>query len=236
VTETTPPTGGELHWVVVIPVKGTAAAKSRLGGDPQRRNEIARAIALDTVTAALRTPAVAHVVVVTSADAAAWFAHLAVQVVEERRPSPATAAGDAPGDPLNSALRQALATVGADPRWKLLGTAILLGDVPGVRPSELAGALALAAGHPLAMVPDVDNTGTVLTTTLPGSIHHPRFGPDSARAHRAAGYRPLDIPAGSGLRQDVDTPEQLEDLERHGIGAHTLRSIGRPGDRVPPGP
>jgi len=230
------PAGGALHWVVVIPVKGTAAAKSRLGGDPRRRNELARAIALDTVTAALDTSTVEHVVVVTSAQAAPTFADLDVQVVVETGMQRGTGAGAAPSDPLNSALRQALAVVGADPRWQRHGTAILLGDVPGVLPGELAGALALASRQTSAMVPDADNNGTVLTTISPGGIHRPHFGPDSARAHRAAGYLPLDIPAGSGLRQDVDTPEQLEALKRHGIGAHTLSSIGRPGDRVGTGP
>jgi 2-phospho-L-lactate guanylyltransferase len=171
-------------WTVVIPVKGTASAKSRLGGSA----DLALAIALDTVSAALGA---ARVVVVTSAAAAAPFDALDVLVSID------------PGGGLNAAIADGVAAAGDGP------VAVLLGDVPALRTAELAAALAAGLQHPLAFVPDADGEGTVLITALRAADHTPAFGPGSREAHRAAGYVELDVPADSGLRRDVDTPEHL---------------------------
>ena len=56
-----------MSWVVIVPVKGTARAKSRLGAHPER-SQLAEAFALDTVTALLAAPAVSRVFVVTADD------------------------------------------------------------------------------------------------------------------------------------------------------------------------
>jgi 2-phospho-L-lactate guanylyltransferase len=198
------------NWTVVIPVKGTPDAKSRLGASPA----LARAIALDTVAAAASVPELAcpeevawrpsrrvegahvglDVIVVTSPSAAPDFESLGATVI------PDTATN------LNSAIALGIAAAGDGP------VAVLLGDLPALQPAELAAALKLAAGHPLAMVPDADNTGTVLITALRAADHAPAFGVDSRTLHRAAGYVELDLPADSGLRRDVDTPSQLAEL------------------------
>jgi 2-phospho-L-lactate guanylyltransferase (CobY/MobA/RfbA family) len=60
------------NWTVVIPVKGTASAKSRLGASP----ELALAIALDTVAAV--GP---RVIVVTSPSIATNFEALGARIV-----------------------------------------------------------------------------------------------------------------------------------------------------------
>jgi 2-phospho-L-lactate guanylyltransferase (CobY/MobA/RfbA family) len=162
-------------WTVVIPVKGTASAKSRLGASA----ELALAIALDTVAAAL---VAARVVVVTSSSIASQFEEVG-------------AAGDG-------------------------AVAVLLGDVPALRPDELAAALELAAQHPLAFVADADKDGTVLITALRAVDHRPAFGAHSRASHLAAGYVELDVPLDSGLRRDVDTAEQLAALAPR-VGPHT---------------
>jgi 2-phospho-L-lactate guanylyltransferase len=172
-------------WTIVIPVKGTASAKSRLGGSA----ELALAIALDTVAVAVL---VAPVIVVTPVGAA--FEELGAAVVAD------------PGSGLLAAISAGLAAAGDGP------VGVLLGDVPAMRSAELADALAAAARHPLAFVPDADGSGTVLITALRASDHAPAFGPDSRSLHLAAGYFELDVPADSGLRRDVDTPEQLAAL------------------------
>ncbi|MDQ1572354.1 MAG: 2-phospho-L-lactate/phosphoenolpyruvate guanylyltransferase [Actinomycetota bacterium] len=182
-------------WTIVIPVKGTAAAKSRLGASAP----LARAIALDTVAAVVSVPElVARVIVVTNASAAPDFEALGASVVIDKRGG------------LTAAIASGLEAAGAGP------TAVLLGDVPAVRPEELVRALMLAEGHPLGMVADADGDGTVLITALDTSDHRPAFGPDSRAAHIAAGYFELAVPHDSGLRRDVDTSEQLDALAAAG--------------------
>ncbi len=175
-------------WTVVIPVKGTNSAKSRLGASP----DLASAIALDTVAAVL---AETDVLVVTSSTIASQFEASGARVIIEAEHG------------LNAAVRQGIAAAG-DGR-----VAVLLGDVPALRPQELAAALALAAHHPLAFVADADNDGTVLISALDPTDHRPAFGAHSRAAHLAAGYVELEIPLDSGLRRDVDTPEQLAALD-----------------------
>ncbi|MGC4943245.1 2-phospho-L-lactate guanylyltransferase [Kribbella sp. DT2] len=69
-------------WILVVPVKRTAIAKSRLAAAyPQHRPELARAFAADTVDAALASPLVRAVLVVTddpqvAADVTAAGAHV----------------------------------------------------------------------------------------------------------------------------------------------------------------
>ena len=125
-------------WTIVVPVKGSATSKSRLGGDPAARLELADAMALDTVDAALR---VAPVVVIGGAGLSPAFAELGATVLLEE-----------PGDGLNGAIARALATV-AGP------AAVLLADLPALLSDELAAAL-----QENVMVPDSEGTGTTLIT------------------------------------------------------------------------
>ena len=181
-------------FTIVIPVKGTPAAKSRMGtGD---NSPLALAMALDTVEAALQ---VAPVVIVT-ADAEPFRA-LGARVIVD------------PGIGLNGAIAAALDQVSGP-------TAVLLGDHPALRPAELADALALASGHDRALVADADGEGSALTTSL--GAHDLRFGVDSRARHSAEGYVELagDWP---GLRRDVDTVEQLAMLDYLGPRTCALR-------------
>jgi 2-phospho-L-lactate guanylyltransferase len=193
--------GDTREWTVVIPVKGTARAKSRFGGAPGEHAELAMAIALDTVASVLETPAVAEVLVVTNEAASAGFTQPRLRVVLERGRGGLAAA---------IALGIATALTTAAPGH---GIAVLLGDLPALLPSELDAALRSAAAVKLAMVADAEGLGTTLITAAYGVAHTPAFGPGSSAEHRAAGYIPLDVPAQSGLRNDVDTIERLHELE-----------------------
>ena len=177
----------------MIPVKGTASAKSRLGASP----ELALAIALDTVAAV--GP---RVIVVTSPSIATNFEALGARIVID------------PEQGLTAAIAKGIAAAGDGP------VAVLLGDVPALRSDELAAALDLAAQHPIAFVADADNDGTVLITALRAADHRPAFGVHSRAAHLAAGYVELDIPLDSGLRRDVDTAAHLAALAPR-VGTHT---------------
>jgi 2-phospho-L-lactate/phosphoenolpyruvate guanylyltransferase len=177
-------------WSLVIPVKVLARAKSRLTGLPgPRRAELALAMAADTVAAALAAPPVAGVIVVTDDDAvAAELGGIGAVVIP-----------DEPGAGLNAALSFGVRY--SDQRWPGRGRAALAGDLPALRPAELAAALDAAARAGEAFVPDAEGTGTTLYAAGPGVPFRPRYGPGSRAAHRGAGAAELDLPELRGLRQ-----------------------------------
>lgn len=195
------------EWFVVIPVKGTPDAKSRLHASM----ELALAIALDTVTAALAAPGVTQVVVVTSEAASVVFDETDAFVVVEERQG------------LDLAIATGLETA-EDFSEPGRGVAILLGDLPALQPTELGDALLAATAHDRAMVADADGSGTTLITAGDGQTHEQHFGAGSAAAHVAAGYAQLSVSNESGLRRDVDTPPALASLTGR-LGLHTARMV-----------
>lgn len=203
----------------MVPVKGGHRAKSRLGADGAGDEAMAMAMALDCLDAVLGCPpaVVGAVVVVTSdpavrdgalgvADAAAGAGRLSV--LEE------------PGGGLDAAVAAGLAGAGgAAPR------AVLLADLPALRPEDLGAALEAAAeqaatGRAAAVVPDAAGTGTVLLTMAPGTTLVTAFGEGSAHAHQDRGAARLEL-ALPRLRRDVDTPADLVEAEALGVGART---------------
>ncbi len=202
-----------VRFGVVVPVKPFAVAKSRLSelGDDVRR-DLVGAFAVDTVTAALDCPEVAAVLVVTDEVALAGsLRELGVAVI------PDGLAGQ-----LNGSLVQ-----GAAELLRLhpgLRPVAICGDLPALRADELGEALALVGTHAAgtaAYVPDAAGIGTTLYTAPDLAGFDPRFGAASRAAHRAAGAVELPVPAGSSVRRDVDTPEDLDDALRLGVGART---------------
>jgi 2-phospho-L-lactate/phosphoenolpyruvate guanylyltransferase len=197
-----------LHWSLVIPVKVLAQAKSRLIGiASDRRSELALAMAADTIAAAVSTPSVSSVLVVTDdpavTDIAAGLGALVVP--------------DTPAAGLNEALTYGAAL--SEANWPERGRAGLAGDLPAARPAELTAALAAAARLGAAFVPDADGTGTVLYAAAPGSKFRPQFGPASREKHLATGA--AEVLSGAGLRRDVDTMEDLRLAAEIGLGPRT---------------
>jgi len=195
------------RWRLIVPVKGQLAAKSRLRPpDGVARADLAHAFALDTITAALDCVPPAHLVVVTSDELTAAFV---------RDHGGAVMADNGKG--LNPAVRQGIdyvaSTLGPGP------TAILLADIPTLRPEDLIDALLACAAQPQAFVPDAAGSGTVLLSALSPKGLHPRFGPSSADQHARDCVRlDLDLPA---LRTDVDDDQALQRAVSIGVGRHT---------------
>jgi len=196
-------------WVVVIPVKPLPEAKTRLAtGTPQDRRDLALAFALDTVAAARACEPVAAVVVVSDdADVRVAVSALGALTVD-----------DGTGG-LNAALERGAAHAIAS--YPELGVVALAGDLPALRPHELAHALEAAAGVERGFVADAAGTGTTLLTALPGVPLDPRFGPRSRAAHAVSGAVALDPGVVPGLRRDVDTTVDLWDAARLGVGPAT---------------
>ncbi|GAA1684133.1 2-phospho-L-lactate guanylyltransferase [Microcella alkalica] len=208
--------GGAVRVGLVIPVRGGDRGKTRLDVEQARRSALAAAFALDTVAAARAASLVGEVVVVGAlaepvdgvrviADPGGGLLAAVLAGLGALRMSTAQAGAGAD------------AGAGAGPA----PTAVLLGDLPALRPVELDDALAAAALHERAFVPDAEGSGTSLIVARVGVPHAPRFGPDSAARHRAAGYVELALPAGSGLRHDVDTLDQLRAVASLALGPRT---------------
>jgi 2-phospho-L-lactate/phosphoenolpyruvate guanylyltransferase len=197
-------------WAVVVPVKVLARAKSRIAPlAGSRRAELALAMALDTISAVVASPAAGRVIVVTDDPVAA----------AELSAVGATVVPDKPGAGLNEALVHGASC--AARWWPGSGIAALSGDLPALRPEELAVALRAASSWPEAFVPDVPGSGTTLYTAGPGVTFRPAFGPDSRFRHAENGAAELLLPGIAGLRRDVDTGEDLRAAARLGLGART---------------
>jgi 2-phospho-L-lactate guanylyltransferase len=200
------------NWVVVIPVKGTELAKSRLDVSHQARAELAQAFALDTVTAALAAEQVESVLVVTGSGAVAEaVTALGASVVHES------------GAGLNPSIAQGIREAAG--RYAGFPLAVLLGDLPALQPGELDAALTAAGDHALSMVADAAGVGTVLVCAREAAAHIVRFGGSSRTAHREAGYVELEVDVLSGLRRDIDTVDDLESARALPLGDHTRRVL-----------
>lgn len=208
-------------WHLVVPVKGGAAAKSRLHPPPGvGREELALALATDCLTACCRSLPPARVIVVTSDERVAQLAQgLGAHVVAD------------PGAGLNAAVAagrdRALAEDPVSP------VAVLLGDLPSLHPADLTAALGAAAAYPLAVVPDATGTGTVLLTALTGADLTPSFGAGSSARHQGAGHHLLDLDL-PRLRTDVDDDAALQTAVAVGVGPATRRVLEAGTTTLPP--
>ncbi|CAG7573763.1 2-phospho-L-lactate guanylyltransferase [Barrientosiimonas humi] len=208
-----PPTAARTStWHVVVPVKSRFRAKSRLhapaGVD---KPGLALALALDTLDAVLDVVRTDRLIVVTEDDLVT--AHLAERDV---RTVPDPARG------LNPAVQAGLAE--AVRRDAGLPTAVLLGDLPALRPAELLAGLRACAATESALVPDHDGHGTVLLTHHDPRALAPRFGRGSAARHaRRCTVLDLDLPT---LRHDVDDLASLDRAAELGLGEHSAAALG----------
>lgn len=234
-------------WRLVIPVKGGTGAKTRLRPPHGvSRAALAEAMARDSAAAAAqRMPSGQVFVVAGDARVAEWAAELGAVVVAD------------PGKGLNAAVAAGIARAARptpedrDSRHLDAGdleagdldggslegddavpVAVLLGDVPALRPSDLAAGLGAAAAYDLAFVPDADGTGTVLLTALDARALRPRFGAGSARLHEDGGHHRLDLPL-PRLRTDVDDAGSLARAVALGLGPRTAALLA--GARRPTG-
>lgn len=207
--------GVVMSWTAVIPVKRLDAAKSRLGApdDPQRP-ELALAFARDVIDACLQTPSVSAVIVVTD-DPEVIDLATGVTICPE------------PGGGLNRAIAAGAALVDGP-------VVALAGDLPSITADALEYVLSLGSRYPRSLLSDTQGSGTALLLAADSSDLEPRFGTKSRSEHVQAGYVDLALDAApeirallAGARRDVDTPADLWDARRIGVGFHTSEVIGR---------
>jgi 2-phospho-L-lactate/phosphoenolpyruvate guanylyltransferase len=199
------PTRPVPRTAVVVPVRSFEGAKSRLGAvlDAEERRELVERLLRRTVGAALATPGVAEVLVVSPdpevlAIARAGGAREVLQVTRG----------------LNAALQEAREA--ARPLDRLL---VLPGDLPGVSPQAIGALLAAAdaAGRPCVVVaPDRHGRGTNALLLDPPDVIDPAFGGDSRAAHAwlASSAEAALVEVSGPLAVDLDTPDDLLIAER----------------------
>lgn len=194
----------------MVPIKRAELGKSRLVPPPGvTRSELARAMACDALFVAAQVLSAGSVLVVTSDEPMRDYAE-SLDMATRRDP----------GGGLNAAISAGLALAQAP------ALAVLLADVPALKAHELHSALEQSATHPVAMVADHSTTGTCLLTSTQGPLT-PAFGADSARRHQdilAAVSLGVHAP---GLRQDVDTAEDLTSAVSLGVGPATSALLRR---------
>lgn len=199
---------------LVIAVKRLNAAKTRLAPvfSAATRESVVLAMLIDTINAATT---VASVTVVTPDDVAADAARqLGAQVLTDPTPQ-------GHRNPLNNAIAEAERVL----RDTTPNIAVLQGDLPALQPQELAEAVTAARTYRRSFVGDRHGTGTAALFAF-GIPLDPHFGPDSAQRHRHSGAIEL-TGAWPGLRCDIDTPDDLMEARRLGVGTATTQAIGR---------
>lgn len=203
-------------WGVVLPVKRLGMAKSRLSTRPAwQRRALAAGFALDVVACSVAvSPTV--VVVCDDREVAAAATRLGAAVV-----------ADGPARGLVPAFLLGAAELGRLAPGSHV--ALLVADLPALRPAELSRALAVAAQHDRAFVSDVAGTGTTLLTARAGVAPAPSFGPRSRAAHARSGAVELRDPSLVRLRCDVDTEVDLWHATALGLGPHTVAALAASG-------
>lgn len=202
-------TGDRDRWSVLVPVKRLEIAKTRLALPAGQRADLALAMALDTVRAALAADAVAEVVVVTDDRRAGRALSMAG----------ARIVADAPDAGLNPALCHG-ASLATGTR-----VAALSSDLPALRSSDVSNALRSAMAHPAAVVADASGTGTTLLAASTVAAFAPAFGHDSRTAHVDLGAVDMSDIAAPSLRHDVDTVDALRAAVALGVGPETSRLL-----------
>jgi 2-phospho-L-lactate guanylyltransferase len=180
----------------VVPIKDPARVKSRLGPGSSRQ-QLAEAW-LDTAIAALRGAGVQRVIAVCDGAGA-----LALALDRGLEPCADPSAG------LAAAVDAGLAAAGEG------GVVVVLPDLPGVRPADVAALWAAAAAGPAVAI-GIDRHGdgvNALAAPVASWLRPTAFGTGESRALTIARARRRGLAVAElhrpGLALDVDVPEDL---------------------------
>ena len=207
-----------MRTVAILPIKSFDEAKQRLRFElPEHdRRALAESMFSDTLVALGRVPALEWVVVVSGDRVAQRIAGgYGARVIEEDERGHNTAAARGIASLIDEGIERAL---------------LVPGDCPLLSPADIHALLTHEAPERSALiVPDRHGTGTNALLLTPPDVLAPSFGPDSCQRHLADAQR-TDVPAEvielDSLALDIDTPDDLEALQRklaatHGGAAHT---------------
>lgn len=207
-----------MRTVAILPIKSFSEAKRRLRFElaADDRRALVEAMFADTLVALRRVAALERIIVVSGDHVAQRIAAgYGASVVEDDERGHNAAAEQGIRAALEDGIERAL---------------LVPGDCPMLDPQELESLLDHPAGERSALiVPDRHGTGTNALVLTPPDVLASSFGTDSCRRHLAdasASGVPAEVVELASLALDVDTPDDLEALQRrlastHGSAAHT---------------
>jgi 2-phospho-L-lactate guanylyltransferase len=207
-----------MRWSVVVPVKTLGAAKSRLlPADDPSRPELAIAFLEDALDALNHSEHVERVIVVTDDERVRRLVEgCGAQWMPE-----------APHFGLNEAAAHGVSQ--APPNSPV---AVMAGDLPCLTTPAIDLVLSWAADYPRAFLSDAQGIGTTMLFARESADCTPAFGGRSRARHAQLGFTELglDRPASerellARARRDVDTPVDLWDAIRLGVGPATSRVL-----------
>lgn len=179
-------------------------------------------MAMDTIDAALRCPAVGAVLVVTADE---QLARLVRHSARMRGRGHMLVLDDEPDGGLNTAFSHGLGV--AATAYPGHPAAAMPADLPCMDGNALELALRLSGSRVGAVVPDADWTGSVMLTQPAYCQVRPRFGARSFAAHVAAGARPVIDPQLRPMRHDIDTIRDLHRAATWICGPQTIACLDR---------
>ena len=207
-----------MRTAAILPIKSFPHAKRRLRFDlaANDRRTLVEAMFADALVALGRVAALERVIVVSGDHVAQRIAGgYGADVVEDDERGHNTAATRGIHFALDRGIDRAL---------------LVPGDCPMLAPRDIETLLAHAGAERSALiVPDRHGTGTNALLLTPPDVLGPSFGPDSRRRHLADAQRigvPAEVVELDSLALDIDTPDDLDALQRqlagtHGGAAHT---------------
>lgn len=213
----------------LLPVKSLVSAKGRLAAalSAAEREELTRAMLADMVEALAAAPCLSRTYVLSGDEEVLRAgAELGAQPLDENSLSAHPATGRAQSVGLNQVVAAAAARLSASGVTRLL---VIPGDVPLIEPQEAAAAFALdPTAWPVVLIPSAGGAGTNGLLLSPPTVISPRFEGASLAAHidacreHGVSFRVLALPS---FALDVDTPEDLLELARHGSGRRSGRVV-----------
>jgi 2-phospho-L-lactate guanylyltransferase len=199
----------------IVPIKALASSKSRLFPTLDRKTVAQLSIAMlgDVVDALLSVSALDRVAVVTpDPEVAAIVRPTAAEILLR----------DVPG--LNAAIEDASAILAPGSED---ATLVVLGDVAGALPQDLAKLIEACAPRGVSLAPSSDG-GTSALFRRPANVIAAGFGANSAAVHRKlasdAGV-PFCEAALASLAIDIDDREDLVNFAKHRCGGTRTRAL-----------
>jgi 2-phospho-L-lactate guanylyltransferase len=209
-------------WHVIVPVKEWETAKSRLDLRPLHRQEIAKAMAHDTVESLVGCPLVRSVSVVTTTPSMIGSAELRAASQMLVQPDRISTLDEALSWAIEQSSDLASALAGEAAGELVRGTAVVVADLPAATDRDFERLLSAASHHKASMVVDRHGTGTTVLAATDPRLLDPRFGTRSASRHRNRDVTVLtDDACAHGVRCDVDTLADLAAARVVGLGRHS---------------